>query len=119
MDSQAQVLQHRQVFDQSYVLMDEPDAGPAHCDRIAVPDFLTGNLIPAGPGIGLVEAGDHFDERRLSRPVVSEERVDLARRYIEINRVECLLSREALRDSHQLQGRGRRRHHRGLRPSLS
>src|SRR5207245_4480009 len=54
------------------------------------------------PGVGLLDAGHDLDERRFSRAVLPEQRVDLARLKLEGNIVERLNRAEALRDAPDL-----------------
>jgi len=71
------VLGHRQVGEQSRLLMDRGDAerpsmgGSVEQYRLAVEQD--------GPGIGLVDAGQHLDDRALACAVLTDEPMYLAR----------------------------------------
>ena len=42
----------------------------------------------SAPGVGLVVAGEHLDQRRLAGAVLADQRVDLARAQVEVDAVE-------------------------------
>ena len=39
-------------------------------------------------GVGLIDPGQHFDQRRFARPVLSQERVDLSTTDVEVDVIE-------------------------------
>jgi hypothetical protein len=71
------VLEHRQRFEQREVLENHADAEPPGKTRIGDDDTFA---VPAHLArIGLHDAVNHLDERRLAGAVLAEECVDLAR----------------------------------------
>ena len=74
-----EVVDDRQRVDQPEVLVDEADRGAL--DRVVMAggrDRLTADL-QLGAVVGDVVAGEDLDQRRLPRPVLAEQHVDLAR----------------------------------------
>jgi hypothetical protein len=64
--------------------------------------------------IGLVDSRQHFDQGRFARPVLSQQRVDLAAAYVEIDVVEREGPGEALDEA----GHRQQRRWPGLRTGL-
>ncbi len=70
------VLRHAQVGEQPRLLVDDGDAQGARLGRPV--DESRRPVEEDGPGVGLVDAGKDLDERALARPVLADQRVDLA-----------------------------------------
>src|SRR5208283_6179705 len=74
-----EILRRRQRGNQGEVLVDHADAERLRLARIAHGDF--GAVDQELAAVGRVEAHDAFDEGRLSRAVLAEQRVERARRH--------------------------------------
>ena len=99
----AQVLEHAQRLDEPEVLVHEAHPELAELprrerqpDRLAVDQQLA--------GVGLVEAGEHLDQRRLAGAVLPEEAVDLPGENVEVDAAQRLRPAEALRQAPQRRG---------------
>ncbi len=97
------VLGHAQRLEQREMLEDHADAERPGRRR---PLDRHGLAVPAHrPRIGANDPVDDLDERRFARPVLAQERVNLARRQGQINIVVGQDARVALGDSRQFQAR--------------
>jgi hypothetical protein len=94
---QRQVLDGVETADESEVLMHEPDARLTSC--LAVAERQRPAVDPGGTlaRIGLVVAGEDFDQRRLAGTVLADESVDLTGSDVDRHVVERDLARKGLR----------------------
>ena len=65
------------------MLLDHEHAGFEKLPRRAVADRMTPDLDEAL--VRPVKAGEHLAQRRLARPVLTEERVDLSGQHVEVH----------------------------------
>ncbi len=100
--AERQVLDRRQPLDEAEILVHEPD--PVALGGTSVAEFqrFTGRVVAVVDRRGLVAgrlviAGEHFDQRRLARPVLPDERVCRTRLDRQVDVVERDLAREHLR----------------------
>ena len=91
------VLGDAQAVHQVELLVDRGDSGPHGRGRVGQAHRLAGQQHL--PGIRLVGAGQHLDQRRLPRAVLAEQAMHLARAYIEIDAVEGAHAGELLDDA--------------------
>ena len=88
------VLRHRQVVDQVEFLVDGGDAGLHRGLRVGEADRLAEPLDL--PGVGLVRAGEHLDQRGLAGAVLAEQAVHLAGPHLQLHAVERAYAGEGL-----------------------
>ena len=81
--AEEQVLDHVEVLAQGEVLIDRRD--PHRLGTRRTPDRHLVGVEHDLPGIGRVDPGEHFDERRLAGPVVAHEGDDAARRDLQVD----------------------------------
>jgi ABC-type sugar transport system ATPase subunit len=91
-----EILRHRQVRQEIHLLVDGADAqllgvhGVAHRHGFAVKFD--------GPAVGLVDAGQHLDQRRLAGAVLAEQGMDFALAHREVDTVKSFQAEKALAD---------------------
>ena len=95
------VLRDRHPFDEPEILVDEGDRQRirSRMDRLAGEQDLA--------GVGFVDPGQYFDQRRFARAVLSQKRVDLAAADVEIDVIERERPGEALDEPGHRQQRRR------------
>ena len=101
---QRDVLRHRQVGEERGLLVDRRDAqgaggGGVDVRHVPARDAERSRVCPLG-------AGDDLDERRLARPVLPDERVDLAGPDVEGHPLQGADGAERLGDGEGLEQRG-------------
>jgi hypothetical protein len=79
------------------VLLDEGHAPPARTARVEPVDGFVPQAHRAG--VGLLQPGEDAHERRLARPVLAEQGVDLPWPQHEVDAVQCSHGPEVLRHS--------------------
>jgi hypothetical protein len=105
---EADVLGRRQLADQAEVLVDEAQAatprvgGRADFERLAVDQDDAAR-------VGVVEAGEALDQRRLAGPVLTDQGMDLGAADLEADVLQGALPGERLREVLDLDERLRRR----------
>ena len=100
----AQVLEHAQGRHEAEILVHEAHAELAELPgRERQPDGRAVDEQLAG--VGLVEAGQDLDQRRLARAVLPEEAMDLPGEHVEVDVAQRLGPAEALRQGPQRQPR--------------
>src|SRR5207249_7596132 len=106
------VLGHGQVLEHGRLLVHRDDAQPARRLRISDPLRLTADQQPTL--VGVDDAGEDLDERRLAGTVLADERVDAPGTDDEAHVLERVHAAVALRDAFDLEERrGRSFAHRG------
>ena len=97
------VLGHGEVGEDHRLLVHRGDPEGLRLERVSHPHGAP--VDDELSAVGLHNAGHDLDERRFPRPVLSEERVDLARLQREGDIVERLGGSEPFRDAPDLQDR--------------
>src|SRR5262249_2925184 len=96
LDTQKDVLEHRPMGDEGRLLRDQ---GDAVCERVAGRSVVDPPPVdPELPGVRAVDAGDDLPERRLTGPVLADERVDRAPGDAEVDVPQGLHAAEVLPD---------------------
>ena len=93
---QRDILLHRQIRKQGGLLIHRRDPQRARRGRAVVQHQVA--IHHERAGIGLLRAGDHFDQRGLPRPVLPQQRMHLARAQFERHAAQRLYSGERFGD---------------------
>ena len=99
--SEQKILRDRQLAHQRVVLIDDGEAELPRLQRIGGDEGLAHDHHPAL--VGDDRAAGNAEERALARAVLAEHGVDLARPAFEIDPVERLHARIALRDAEKFE----------------
>ena len=102
------VLGHGHLVEKHGLLMDRGDAGRARRLRCRKTHRLSGDQYLAL--VGLIDAGQHLDDGRFARAVLSDQGGDLAREQVQLHAVQCAHAGECLDDVAQRQHRAVPRH---------
>ena len=104
LECERHVLGHGEVREERGLLVDGGDAEPVRGRRVHARHLAAGHAERAR--VGTLGAGDDADQRGLPRPVLADQRVDLARPEIERHAFEGLHPRVGLGDVRGLEQHG-------------